>query len=348
MRGKLRGLVLGSVAVLLAAAAVLGYVGRGQAAGVNICPNGSCLTTRVSPHVTSGTPAVGSAALAAGLFDNTTTATATHLNLTFAFKDVTSNSDAKTAPAAVVQVDTARIQTLRDGSSIAPSCTTTAAGSGISSVSCSYGNLGGGHSAKLRLPFTPITPNGPGSRIAALLVASYGEGNGGINDTQAKADALTVAGATAAGQCTLRGSRISSVGDATTHIGIDYPAAPDLPCTPVGIGVDPKPVTVGGITGEQTFVELPLLTGFATAVHDLTPLPPKTNVNSIVFWEGAPDFTSPLQLPTCNAQGLPPSPPSAGFSADTCVFSRGPLPRGGGTFVFHILGLSLVDPIYTP
>ena len=352
MQRRFRGfLLLGGVAAAVSAAAVLGNVDRGDAAGINICPGASCLTTAVSPHVTSAAPADGFAALAAGLFDNTTTATATHLSLTFSFKDVTSNPDPNTAPAAVVRIDTAKIQTFRDGASFAASCTTSPAGSGLvdaSSVTCSFGNLAGGHSAKLRLPFTPVTPNAPGTRVAAQLLATYGEGNGGPNDTQAKADALTIGASNAAGQCTAGGSQIQAVGDTTTHIGITYPGATDLPCTPVGIGVDPTPVTVGGVTGEQAFVELPILTGFATAVHDLTPLPPHTNVNNIVFWEGTTDFSAPLHVPDCDAQGLPPSPPSAGFSGDTCVFSRNPLPKGGGSFVFHILGVLLFDPRYTP
>ena len=344
MRRSIRRVVLGVCAVALATAAVLGYVGRGDAAGTNICPGSVCLTGVVSPHVTSATPPSGFAAFAAGRFNNNSPSTATHLNLTISFKDGTG------APASVT---VGTIGKFVDGSSVAPACTP--AGSSVSSVSCSFPNLAGGHFAKLQFPFTPVapTPLTDGSTVTATLSATYGEGNGGANDSQTGApDTLKISGA---GKCTTGGSKLDPISNSsqTSSIGVDYPAAAtnqNLPCTAVGIDVSNTQVTVGGIAGYVATLELPLVNGFATVQHDVTPLPDKTTVKGLVIWEslqpvGTTNFD--LKVPACDSAGLPPIPAAPGFSSDTCVFSRSSLPKGGGRFIMHALGAS-IDPRYTP
>jgi hypothetical protein len=344
MRRSIRRVVLGVCAVALATAAVLGYVGRGDAAGTNICPGSVCLTGVVSPHVTSATPQSGFAAFAAGRFNNNSPSTATHLNLTISFKDGTG------APA-FVSVGT--IGKFVDGSSVAPACIPV--GSSFSSVSCSFPNLAGGHFAKLQFPFTPVapTPLTVGSTVTATLSATYGEGNGGANDSQTAApDTLKISGA---GKCTTGGSKLDPISNSsqTSSIGVDYPAAAtnqNLPCTAVGIDVSNTQITVGGIAGYVATLELPLVNGFATVQHDVTPLPDKTTVKGLVIWEslqpvGTTNFD--LKVPTCDSAGLPPIPATPGFSSDTCVFNRSSLPKGGARFIMHALGAS-IDPRYTP
>jgi hypothetical protein len=348
MRRSLRRVLLGVCAVALATAAVLGYVGRGDAAGTNICPGSVCLVAVVSPHLTSAVPDTGFAAFAAGRFNNNSPSTATHLNLTISFTDGT-DSDA------TVQIDTTKIGTFVDGSPVSASCTPApAASANVSRVSCSFGNLAGGHSAKLQFPFTPVapTPLANGSIVKATLGASYGEGNGGPNDTQTANDQLKISGA---GKCTTGASKLDPISNLsqTSSIGVDYPAATadqKLPCTAVGIDVSNTQVTVGGIAGYVASLELPRVAGFATVQHDVTPLPPKTTVKGLVIWEslqpvGTNNFD--LKVPACDSAGLPPIPASLGFSSDTCVFSRSSLPKGGARFIMHALGAS-IDPRYTP
>ena len=357
-RLRLERLAVVGAAGALSAAALFGFVGRGDAAGTNICPpNAFCLSAVVSPHVTSATPPAGAfAAFAAGRFNNNATSTATHLNLTLFFNDITSTTT--NPPAATVQIDTATIGTFVDGAAVAATCTPAKTGTSnlvnVTSVSCAFANLAGGHYAKLQLPFTPVTPNASASKIQARLVVTYGEGNGGSNDTQTKSDFLTIGdGATGTGKCTSGGSQLPSVTNSsgTASIGVtDYPAASSdqhLPCTAVGIQALDDP-TLGRIVS----LELPLVPSgsFATIVHDVTPLPPKTTLKSLVIQEslestGTNNFT--LKLPACDSAGLPPSPAAAGFSSDTCVFDRIALSKGGGRFILHGTG-NTVDPRYTP
>lgn len=359
MRRSFRRITLGVFAVTLMTAAVLGYVARGDAAGTNICPGSVCLATVVSPHLTSAAPAEGFAAFAAGLFNNSSPSTATHLELKLVFKNVT---DPLNPPLdATVTIDKSKIATLVDGSPVAATCsparTATSALENVSSVTCSFPNLGGGHKAKLQLPFTPFDPTAPGSQISARLLATYGEGNGGANDTQTgPADTLTIAGSTGAGKCTAAGSQLASVSNSTltASIGVpSYPAATTdqhLPCTPVGIAVSEDKINVGGVFGYVASLELPKVAGFAVVQHDVTPLPEKTTVKNLVIWEslfptGNSNFN--FKVPPCDSNGLPPSPAATGFSADTCVFDRSGLPKGGGRFIMHALG-TLTDPRYTP
>jgi hypothetical protein len=362
MRRSLRRVVLGVCAVALATGAVLGYVGRGDAAGTNICPGSVCLTAVVSPHLTSPAPAEGFAAFVAGLFNNSSPSTATHLNLTLAF----TNTTASTPTAATVRIDTSKIATLVDGAPVAATCIPERAPSetfaNVSTVSCSFPNLGGSHKAKIQLPFTPFDPTAPTSKISATLSASYGEGNGGTNDTQAsQPDTLTIAdGTTGAGKCTAGGSQLGSVSNSTltASIGVpNYPAADttgqNLPCTAVGIGVSDTKITVGGVAGYVASLELPKVATFATVVHDVTPLPANTTVKKLVIWEsleptGTTNFG--FTVPPCNPDGYPPAspaPPAIPTSTDTCVADRLSLPKGGGRFVMHALG-AIIDPRYTP
>ncbi len=352
MRRSLRRVALGVCAVALATAAVLGYVARGDAAGTNICPGSICLLAVVSPHTTSAVPDTpGFAASSVGRFNNDSPSTATHVDLTFLFTDATN-------AAATVQIDRTKIGTFVDGSAVAGTCTTVpATGTNVSSVSCGFPNLAGGHYAKLQFPFTPVapTPLAPGSTVKATLRANYGEGNGGANDTQTANDTLTIAGATAAGKCTAGASQLAPVSNSslTSSIGVDYPAATtdqNLPCTAVGIGVSNTQVTVGGVAGYIATLELPRVSPFATVQHDVTPLAAKTSLKSTVIWEslqavGTNNFD--LKVPACDSAGLPPSPVTPGFSADTCVYDRSSLPKGGGRFIMHALG-AITDPRYTP
>jgi hypothetical protein len=342
-RRVLRGVVLGGLAVTFGTAAILGYVGRGEAAGTNICPGAVCLSEVVSPHVASAVPDSGFSALAAGRFNNNSNSTATHLDLTYTFQNVT---DPNNITDATVRIDTAQIKQLVDGGAITTSCSTVGVAN-VSSITCHYPNLPGGHNAKLQIPFTPVSPTAANSKIRALFQATYGEGNGGGNDTQVTSDTLTIAGATAAGKCTLGGSQIDPVGDSTTTVGVtSYPAVASLPCTPVATGVDQTQTTVGGVTGEIVFLELPQVAPFATIQHDLTPIPANTNLNKLVIWEAVAAVFN-QKVPACNSAGLPPTPAAAGFSSDTCIFSKSSLPKGGGRIIMHALG-NLVDPRYTP
>jgi hypothetical protein len=353
-----RRLAVVGAAGALSAAAVFGFVARGDAAGTNVCPGSACLATVVSPHVTSTTAIsnLGSgdfAAFAAGRFTNNAS-TATHLNLTLTFR---SGSDSAT-----VKIDTSKIGTLIDGSAVTATCDPLQTSSShvipVSRVSCDFPNLQGGHYAKLQVPFTPVTPTTAGSTITADLTASYGEGNGGANDSQGPVgDSLTIGdGTKATGKCTTGASSLPSVANsnATVAIGVpSYPAASgdqNLPCTGVGIQALDDKVTINNIAGYVVALELPKVGTFAEVVHDVTPLPEKTTLKSLTIWEslqssgGANTFT--LKVGPCNAQGLP-SPTDSSFSSDTCVFDRLPLPKGGGRFVLHSTGNKL-DPRYTP
>jgi hypothetical protein len=118
----------------------------------------------------------------------------------------------------------------------------------------------------------------------------------------------------------------------------------------VGIDASETAVTVNGIAGYPVKLELPLVAGFATVQHDVTPLPAKTTVRGLVIWEsleaeGTTNFG--LMVPPCKPDGLPKIPADTGFSSDTCVFSRSSLPKGGARFIMHALGAK-TDPRYTP
>ena len=337
MRRSFRRVGLGVCAVVLTTAAVLGYVARGDAAGTNICPGSVCLTALVSPHVTSAVPESGFAAFAVGKFTNNSPSTATHLALKLSF----------TAGTADAKVVVGTIGMFVDNAPIAVNCIPA-----DSSVSCSFGNLAGGRVAKLQFPFTPVAQT-LGSTIRATLGAAYGESNGGGNDTQSNYDELKISGA---GKCTAAGSKLDPVSNSsqTSSIGVlDYPAATtaqQLPCTAVGIDASETAVTVNGIAGYPVKLELPLVAGFATVQHDVTPLPAKTTVRGLVIWEsleaeGTTNFG--LMVPPCKPDGLPKIPADTGFSSDTCVFSRSSLPKGGARFIMHALGAK-TDPRYTP
>ena len=337
MRRSFRRVGLGVCAVVLTTAAVLGYVARGDAAGTNICPGSVCLTALVSPHVTSAVPESGFAAFAVGKFTNNSPSTATHLALKLSF----------TAGTADAKVVVGTIGMFVDNAPIAVNCIPA-----DSSVSCSFPNLAGGHVAKLQFPFTPVTPTA-GSTVRATFGAAYGESNGGGNDTQNAYDELKISGA---GKCTAAGSKLDSVSNLSqrSSIGVlDYPKATEdqqLPCTAVGIDVsETSIIDRNGIEGYPVTLELPLVAGFATVQHDVTPLPAKTTVKSLVILESldrtGDSFT--LMVPPCNPDGLPKIPADTGFSGDTCVFSRSSLPKGGARFIMHALGAK-TDPRYTP
>ena len=183
-RRTLRGIVLGGIAVCFAAAAVLGYVSRGEAAGSSICPpnsdsSPSCLAAAVSPH----TLKQGFAALASGRFDDRATSTATHVALSILF----SNGQGNPLPVSIAvdsNTQQPKITVIVNGSSVAKNCSpsTGATFASTTSITCSVGNLSGGSYAKLLVPFTPssIAP----AQVVANTAVTYGEGSDAGNPKQ--------------------------------------------------------------------------------------------------------------------------------------------------------------------
>ena len=285
MRRSIRRVLLGVCAVALVSAAVLGYVGRGDAAGTAICPPTntvpaapSCLTAFVSPHTLSA----GQAAVAIGTFDNKSTSTASHLNLKLLFGDP-NNLDLSGQPTPVnVSVDTSKITVVLNGvrqsASCIPAQTGTTAFATTNNISCDVGNIAGRANAKILASFAPLSD--AGSQVAVNVRATYGESgndnpggpNGSVNDqkTTLVSDANTVSlvaatDTTTKGQCTTFTTGTQSVfgGDATTTVNAEYPATSDpfLPCTPVVAGVIQQTVVINGVSGKIAFLELPLLSG---------------------------------------------------------------------------------------
>ena len=229
MRRSIRRVVLGVCAVALATAAVLGYVGRGTRPGRTSAQARSVWRPWCPRTSRRRRRRAGFAAFAAGRFNNNSPSTATHLNLTISFTD-----GAAAAANVSDRARSARSSTARR--SRRPALRR----SSFSSVSCSFPNLAGGHFAKVQFPFTPVapTPLTVGSTVKATLSATYGEGNGGANDSQTAApDTLKISGA---GKCTTGGSKLDPISNSsqTSSIGVDYPAAATEPAPSVHGGGD--------------------------------------------------------------------------------------------------------------
>jgi hypothetical protein len=335
---RVRATGLGLAALIVAGAAALAFAAGGRAASGNICtsPSGtpptqaaSCVTEAALPQFVSP----GASALSVTKFVNQAGAggaTATHVLITVHFDQAV------------------------DVTSVSGGTSCTAAATGVTSASCSFGNISGGGSAKLLVVFTaPSTTHLTGE-------VTYGEGGGGPsnppNDDQLNFATLTVgAGGTDGGCFSTQTANFSAVtGAQQTLVSGITNAGSSLPCTYADAGVlDGTNLTKTNIS----FVDFPSLSG-ATVVKILfTPLPKGLSISKMALHEdtnyATPYFTTFVTVPACTKSGNSysiPNPVAPGemipqgttdavsHKNDSCIFSRASLKNGGGELDLLVIG----------
>jgi hypothetical protein len=346
-----------ALGVIAVASTTFGASG-GQAAGPAICTNpstpppatgpgspSSCVKETLSPH----TLTVGAAGVSTTRFENQRTSTATRFSIATRFS---------------TSVTVTSITLVLNGSVVSSS----ACGplSLTSTVSCSgFRNIPGVGSAALILRYTV----GAVASIRVFGSVTYGGGNTPVNRQRSNVDVVSVVTATPnesgkplqAGKCTdlIAGTDSVAGGDTTMSATAIYPATaePFLPCTPAAAGVIQQ--SVQPIKTFIAFAEVPesLPSSFATVKIAFTPLPASTTLENLRLLEdtaGPPDFFATfITVPECDSSGLPPNPglPAPGATDsephfnDSCIFSRSPLPNGGGELTVHVIGFN-VDPSF--
>jgi hypothetical protein len=349
-----RSFRFGGVVVLVVAisvAAVLAWAGRSRAASGNICAvptvgtgtnlsESSCVTERTAPHFSSGGSAVSVTKFFNGSGSGGATATHTVISVTF--------------PSAVTVTGITVSATNGAGNS---NCTPSTLPQSVMTVSCSVGNIAGGGSVRLAVAFTASgsiasCPAGTGTIGACVYgAASYGEGPGnpsGVpNDFQVGYDhtPLSVGTATADGGCFSLGPKAKqslSGGNTSQKTNATIGQGGDLPCTFADVGVNGKQ---SGFSTLTSFVEFPTMTsGFATVSILFTPLPSGLHWNTFPLWEWAtydPSTNtvsgSAVQVQACDTVTYP-ATGGVAPGADSCIFSRSTLPKGGAEIDLHVTG----------
>lgn len=331
--------VIGAAAVA-GVVALLVFAGGGNAASGNICTvpsqtSASCVKESVAPHVIT---ANGDAVSITDFTNQSGVggANATHVVVSANFS-------------AAVMVK--GIVLLVNGTQVSANACTPAPGSlpvSAATVSCPVGSVAGGGRVRMIVRFSTAVS----TDIAAGV--TYGESgndncpnrpNCTVNDSQGNHDSLTVAsGATAQGNCfdasqfigglvTVSGSTVNKI--VTASVG-QADSTQNLPCTPVGAGVDTNqanhPTTF--LTPDVAFVEFMKLSGngTGTVTIELASVPSGFVLKEFV----GTDPTNPadwVAVPQC-VSGLPPT----GF--DSCIAKK-----NGKRFTLNVFG-SPVDPRY--
>jgi hypothetical protein len=312
---------IASILVLagVVAAATIGFVGRGEAAGSHVCAissdftqtpptKASCLNEQLAPL----TLKAGVDGLAITKFVNQSTATATHTTLTVFFS-------------APVTVDGFSLFVNGKAASTTkckafPTTDPTAPTGGTTATCGDIGSTDGGNFDKLIIKYKLATA---GTDLNVYAQVGYGESGSDsgqkvtVNDKQQSQIAtaqVSPAKTVVASACSeLAGGSFAtlSASDNKVKTSIQYTAASDsfLPCTPVSAAVIQKI----GVNTEIALVDFPNVSGpgYASIVLDFSS--GSLKADTFVLYEALPpsfDFTpaNRIVVPPCDAMGLPPNP----------------------------------------
>jgi hypothetical protein len=340
---RLRTLIFGLAVAAVGIAGALAVATSGRAASGNICnqpttsthPYASCVQQFVLPHyVTAVTDTSMPAATGVAItkFHNESGpsgATATHTVVSVAIPaGVTVNSF-------VVFVNGSQ-----QPSSACTQPTT-------STVACAVGNISGDGLVKVVVYFSAPRVTGDYQFVGT---ANYGEGGGNPsnvpNDNQVNVDTLHVVASGAQGSCftgswNVAGTRLtpdSKLSQTTNAAGGLGNGTDGLNCAYADAGVfspavvgTPTGIPVGGHT-QVSFVEFPVqFSGFATVALQWNPLPAPLNWKTFTLNESLNGQT--ITVLPCGANGLP-----TVAGADSCIFNRSTLPKGGAEIDMHVTG----------
>jgi hypothetical protein len=313
---------LGLVALLVVAALAVAFANRGTAASTNTCmyttpgppasePN--CFNVVVDPIYVN----TNQTGLVTAKFSNIYgSATATHPAITIFLPENTS-ATAVSANATCSQTPDTR------------------------TISCNFGNVPQGGTAKMVVTFTSTAPVGA-DPIQVRGVLSYAEGNG-TNGNDAFTDFgsfLSVAGdgTNKAGYCSTSTTKVvksklvplvSTIGTSGQTATIESLAAlaAGLPCTPVAAGVENAPAG-GPITTQVSVVAFPA-TGTVTLLFPSTKLVP-LDAGTFVLKELSilPAPTGWIEVGNC---------PTVALGTDTCISSETNVTKNGVKYVQDVL-----------
>jgi len=337
----------------IAVAAVLGIAGVGKAASKNTCtqPTGQppdCLTVKVFPgQLTAG---AGHQGLIVAKFINQGSATATHtvIKVTLPHQGDPSAADNVTA----VSVSPQALCSPLFGPPVQAAI-----------ITCSFGNVAGGGTAKVSIAFTTTVAKGLkllGETIEATLTYAEGNDNNGspTNDSFnafGGNDISLVDGTSLGGDCAssnVNGPLISTSKDGQfTYVDSLTSFLTDLACTPIAAGTltNPPNLTCGGThkcTTPLSFAILPT-TGQATLYIPVSSLANGTKAAGpnkfTLYWfpEGGIVGTP---LMTCAETLDKATPPDT----DTCIVSQTDTKIGKDQYIKDVLkifgvGTSLAD-----
>ena len=322
---KNRWISLGFVALLVAAAMTVAFANRGTAASTNTCtldasdpPQPNCFNVAVAPIYVTTTQGGLATAKFSNIYGN---ATATHTVITIFLPDNTS-ATAVSANATCSQTPDTR------------------------TISCNFGSVPSGATAKMIVRFTSSVPVGP-SPIQVKGVLSYAEGNG-TNGNDAFTDFgsfLSVAGdgTDKAGYCTTSATKVvknklvplaTTIGTTGQTATIESLAALAAGfCTPLAAGVEDHPA--GAICGQQlcrtqvSVVAFPA-TGTVTLLTPVSQLAAGTDASNFVLYElSIVDGQNWIPVGACS------SPLVAG--TDSCISSQTNFTKNGVKYVQDVL-----------
>jgi hypothetical protein len=301
-------------ALVVGLAVTAGFASRANAAGSKICPSDaspSCFGVTLSPSFVT----LGGSGVAVATFTNFARSSATHTSISL---------------------------TLSAGASPVSITSSPSANCLLATLSCDFGKVGGGNTARVFVRFTVTSPV---SSLVANGLLSFDEGNDNTgtptNDTiNASSNRIGVSQSLAiVGDCTDGGSHLN----ASTHtqsISVVYPAADaslGLPCTPASAGV--LDTVLPGFTQNTVFADLPLLSGpgVATAIVNFTTVPAGFTYLTVQLFE-IPAVGSPFVVQNCVGGAIP-------SGQDSCIQSRAPFGVNGVSFTLLVLGTG-VDPAW--
>jgi hypothetical protein len=305
--------VLRDKGLVVVAAALVAAVAAARGTGA---PPSQSLTVQVAPGTISG----GQPALAVATFTNNRAFVLKKVVVTFSF------------PVSVAVT--------------APGCTP--ASGPASTVACSLGQVGIGGTAKAVVTF--VAPGSAGS-FQVGGHAAWGAGADFVNAQSQVAQIFAATDPTHVGTCTTGAgnldAELNGQGTELTRLPAADPSL-GLPCTPVAVGVEPRPSTVGFGT-DIAIVDIPRLREPATVdltfrdgelpgtpanPNQLREIPDPTNLNPATFFV----------VPRCQSGNVIP----AGF--DSCVVGVFPQDPDGdadaGIITLRVQGTGLGDPRY--
>lgn len=325
-RFRRRSLVIGALLTTVVAGLI--------AAGTGTAGGNATLTVQIVP----GTITAGQSELAIGTFTNNGPNTLTHVVVTLAFPGTVSVT--------------------------APGCTP-ATGS-TASVACPLGSLKKGSTARAFVTFVTaslnptFTVSGTGNWDAGTQSKGGGGGsNGNVTATSNAALLFSAGDLTRQGNCNTTPTSIHASRDSQTTEIVNPPLVDPslgLPCTPLAVGVDPKP---SGFTTDIAIVDVPKLSAPATVEltfrdetlpnEDMADnlnggTPSHENPNNLKEFDPAHPAVK-TEVPPCGGPGIP-----SGF--DSCIISVHATPEieepqdfDQGTITLRVQGTGL-DPAY--
>ena len=354
-----RFLALFVAAALGVAATALAFTAGGRAASGNICQGTGCLVETLAPH----SLAVGATGVSLTKFTNLGSSNATHTAMSVTFSSQVNVSSVQLIAGGVSQ---------GTGTCLPTSGLT----SGVTCSDFGSTSSGSSDKLVVQYSIAAAPAAGTVTATGSATVAEGNDNTGGpSNDTFFSSDnAFVFDTATYQSKCDKSGTGNSiSGGDASLRASLTYfagatgPNAANgfLPCTPVGAGVVPNSK---GVHTEIAVVDFPALAAttcvtlpppdgrqfcYATGTLDFTVVPKGENQNNFILYEGLGPVgkvngqgpytfvNGSIVVQPCDANGLPPNP-GAPASAnpvlnDTCVSSRGSLPKGGVELGVHLL-----------